>query len=277
MSRRSYTPKMLAIEAVLILTALLYLAPFYFVVVNSLKPFGEIVENAASLPGSITFSNYTRAWEMVKFPRVFVNSVIVTVFSIGGMVLMGSMTAWRLVRRKHPAMHGIFILFVAAMVIPFQSVMIPMVKVANIFGLVNSLFGVIIIYFGFGMPLTVFLLHGYIKSIPMELEDSAYIDGCTLTQTFFRIVMPLLQTMIITVIILQTLWIWNDFLLPMLVLFKESIKTIPLGIFGFFGQYLNRWDWALATLIMGMVPIILFFLFLQKYIIRGITAGSVKG
>jgi len=230
MSRRSYTPKMLIIEAVLILTALLYLAPFYFVVVNSLKPFGEIVENAASLPRSITFSNYVRAWEMVKFPRVFVNSVIVTVFSIGGMVLMGSMTAWRLVRRKHPAMRVIFILFVAAMVIPFQSVMIPMVKVANIFGLVNSLFGVIIIYFGFGMPLTVFLLHGYIKSIPMELEDSAYIDGCTLTQTFFRIVMPLLQTMIITVIILQTLWIWNDFLLPMLVLFKENIKTIPLGI-----------------------------------------------
>lgn len=173
-------------------------------------------------------------------------------------------------------MHVIFILFVSAMVIPFQSVMIPMVKVANIFGLMNSRIGVIIIYFGFGMPLTVFLLHGYIKSIPHELEDSAYIDGCTITQTFFRIVMPLLQTMIITVIILQTLWIWNDFLLPLLVLYKESIKTIPLGIFGFFGQYLNRWDWALSTLIMGMVPIIIFFLFLQKYIIKGITAGSVK-
>lgn len=276
MSRSRYTPKLIILEIFLLIIALIYLSPFYFVVVNSFKPFGEIVENAASFPEVWNFQNYIKAWDMVSFPVVFMNSVIVTTFSIAGMVLMGSMTAWRLVRRNHPMMHVIFILFVSAMVIPFQSVMIPMVKVANIFGLMNSRIGVIIIYFGFGMPLTVFLLHGYIKSIPHELEDSAYIDGCTITQTFFRIVMPLLQTMIITVIILQTLWIWNDFLLPLLVLYKESIKTIPLGIFGFFGQYLNRWDWALSTLIMGMVPIIIFFLFLQKYIIKGITAGSVK-
>jgi len=192
-------------------------------------------------------------------------------------VLLGSMAAWRLVRRPHRVSSIIFILFVSAMVIPFQSVMIPMVKVANTLGLMNSLPGVIIIYFGFGIPLTVFLLHGYVKSVPKELEESAYIDGCSTFQSFFLIVLPLMRTMVVTVIIVQTLWIWNDFLLPLLVLFKESIRTIPLGIFSFFGQYMNRWDWALSTLIMGMIPIIIFFLFLQKYIIRGITAGSVKG
>jgi raffinose/stachyose/melibiose transport system permease protein len=162
------------------------------------------------------------------------------------------------------------------MVVPFQSVMIPMVKVSKMLGLLNSIPGVVVIYFGFGMPLTVFLLHGFVKGIPKELEESAYIDGCSTFQSFFHIVFPLMRTMVVTVIILQTLWIWNDFLLPLLVLFGEGKRTIPLGIFSFFGQYLNQWDSALATLIMGMIPIIIFFLILQNYIIRGITAGSVK-
>jgi len=277
MSTRRYFPTLFALEAAAVLLAILYFSPFYFVIANSFKPFGQIVENAASMPESLKLDNYIRAWKMVSFPRVFLNSVIVSAFSIGGMVLLGSMAAWRLVRRPHRVSSIIFILFVSAMVIPFQSVMIPMVKVANTLGLMNSLPGVIIIYFGFGIPLTVFLLHGYVKSVPKELEESAYIDGCSTFQSFFLIVLPLMRTMVVTVIIVQTLWIWNDFLLPLLVLFKESIRTIPLGIFSFFGQYMNRWDWALSTLIMGMIPIIIFFLFLQKYIIRGITAGSVKG
>jgi raffinose/stachyose/melibiose transport system permease protein len=276
LNRKNDRTKLVFIELLVIIAALIYLSPFYFVVVNSFKSFGEIVENAASVPEKLSLVNYVKAWDMISFPRVFLNSVLVTFFSIGGMVLMGAMAAWRIVRRRTPASSLIFVLFISAMVIPFQSVMIPMVKVANLLGLINSLHGVVVIYFGFGMPLTVFLLHGYVKSIPRELEDSAYIDGCTTVQTFFHIVLPLLQTMIVTVIILQTLWIWNDFLLPLLVLFSEKIRTIPLGIFSFFGQHMNRWDWALSTLIMGMVPVILFFLFLQRFIIKGITAGSVK-
>jgi raffinose/stachyose/melibiose transport system permease protein len=276
MSRKKYFPRLFLTELVVLVVALVFLSPFYFVVVNSVKPFGEIIQNAASLPSSIQWDNYVKAWNTVHFPRVFLNSLLVTTFSIGGMVLLGAMAAWRMVRRPHKVSGFIFILFVAAMVIPFQSVMIPMVKVAKVFHLLNSIPGIVIIYFGFGMPLTVFLLHGFVKNIPMELEESAYIDGCTIFQSFFRIVLPLMRTMVVTVIILQTLWIWNDFLLPLLVLFDESIKTIPLGIFSFFGQYLNQWDSALATLIMGMVPVIIFFLVLQKYIIKGITAGSVK-
>lgn len=272
-----YTPRLFAIEVLVILAALLFLAPFYFVAANSFKPYGVILQNAASFPESFHFPNYVRAWNVVSFPQVFLNSVLVSTFSIGGMVYLGSAAAWRMVRRPHRASRVLFVLFVSAMVIPFQSVMIPMVKVARVFGLMNSLPGIVIIYFGFGMPLTVFLLHGFAKGIPRELEESAYMDGCTTFQSFRRIVLPLMQTMIITVIILQTLWIWNDFLLPLLVLIDESTHTIPLGIFKFFGQYMNQWGAALATLMMGMLPIVIFFLLLQNYIIKGVTAGSVKG
>ena len=276
MSSQRYSPRVMAIEIVAILVALIFLSPFYFVLANSVKPFGEILKNAASFPRTLNFQNYVKAWQTVDFPRVFLNSVLVTAFSIGGMVILGAMAAWRMVRRPHKASGLVFIMFVAAMVIPFQSVMIPMVKVGKLFHLLNSIPGVVVIYFGFGMPLTVFLLHGFVKGIPKELEESAYIDGCTIFQSFFRIVLPLMRTMVVTVIILQTLWIWNDFLLPLLVLFSERLRTIPLGIFSFFGQYLNQWDSALATLVMGMIPIIIFFLILQNYIIRGIVAGSVK-
>jgi raffinose/stachyose/melibiose transport system permease protein len=277
MSQERYFPRLLLVEIAVIVVALIFLAPFYFVFANSIKPFGAIIQNAASFPETFHYENYIRAWEQVRFPTVLMNSVIVSVFSIGGMVLLGSMAAWRMVRRPHLVSRAIFILFVAAMVIPFQSVMIPMVKVAKVLGIINSRPGVIIIYFGFGMPLTVFLLHGFVKNVPRELEESAYIDGCTTIQSFVHIVLPMMRVMIVTVIILQALWIWNDFLLPALVLFSRELHTIPLGIFRFFGQHMDRWDSALATLTMGMLPVIVLFLFLQKYIIRGVAAGSVKG
>lgn len=272
-----YFPRLLLLELLAIAAALLFLAPFYFVLVNSFKPFGEILRNAAAWPEVYSFENYARAWREVRFPTVLMNSVIVSVFSIAGMVLLGAMAAWRMVRRPHLVSKIFFVLFVAAMVIPFQSVMIPMVKVAKVLALTNTRLGVIIIYFGFGMPLTVFLLHGFVKSVPKELEESAYIDGCTTMQSFLHVVLPMLRIMIVTVVILQTLWIWNDFLLPALTLFSSRLHTIPLGIFRFFGQHMDRWDSALATLTMGMFPIVVFFLLLQKYVIRGVTAGSVKG
>ena len=277
MSREQYFPRLFFIELAVIVVALVFLAPFYFVLANSIKPFGAIVANAASFPDTFHYQNYVAAWEDVRFPVVLMNSVIVSTFSIGGMVMLGAMAAWRMVRRPHLVSRALFILFVAAMVIPFQSVMIPMVKVAKVLGIINTRIGVIIIYFGFGMPLTVFLLHGFVKGVPRELEESAYMDGCTTWQSFFHVVLPMMRVMIVTVIILQALWIWNDFLLPALVLFSRELYTIPLGIFRFFGQHMDRWDLALATLSMGMLPVIVLFLFLQKYIIRGVAAGSVKG
>lgn len=163
------------------------------------------------------------------------------------------------------------------MVIPFQSIMIPLVRVASELNLMDSRTGLIICYFGFGVSLNVFLYHGFIKSIPKEIEESATVDGCTPYGVFWKIIFPLLKPMSVTVILLNSLWIWNDFLLPLLVLNSPDLRTIPLATFAFFGQYTKQWDLALAALVLGVIPIILFFLSMQKYIIEGITAGSVKG
>lgn len=271
-----HTWRSIVIEIVLILVTLLFLAPFYFVLANSVKPFGAIIRNAAAFPETFHFANYVNAWEIVNLPQVLLNSFIVTAFSIAGMIIMGSMSAWRMVRTPRRLHRILFILYVSAIVIPFQSVMLPMIQIADEIGLLNSRPGVVVIYYGFGLPLTVFLLHGFVKGIPHELEESAYVDGAGTFTTFFRIVLPMLQTMIITVVILHTMWVWNDFLLPLLVISDANLYTIPLGIFNFFGRHQDRWDTALATLTMGMSPIVLMFIFLQQYIISGVTAGSIK-
>ena len=259
------------------LLALLFLTPFYFTITNSLKSYGEVIKDAASLPEQLVWSNYSIAFREINFPRVFFNSFIITSVSLVFMVMFGAMAAWRLVRRANNVTKLIFSIFVIAMVVPFQSIMIPLMKVTSTFGLLDSRWGVIITYIGFGMPFTVFLLHGFAKTVPLEIEESAYLDGASTMTIFVRIVLPLLKSMLATVTILQTFWMWNDFLLPLLVLFSDGLKTIPLAIFSFFGQYNNQWDKALATLNMGMIPIVIFFLFLQRFIIRGVTSGSLKG
>lgn len=257
--------------------ALIFLFPFYLVIINSLKDYGEILRSAASFPRPLVFENYKVAWTTVQFPLATINSLIITIVSISLLVLLGAMAAWRLVRAPHRINNLIFTIFVVAMVVPFQSVMIPLMKVGSTLNLLDNRPGLVIIYLGFGMPFTVFLFHGYIKaSVPREIEEAAIIDGCNSFQTFFRVVLPILRPMLATVTILHAFWIWNDFLLPLLVLYDPAKRTIPLAVFSFLGKYTDRWNLALATLTMGMLPIIVFFLALQRYIIRGVAAGSVK-
>ncbi|WP_248930318.1 carbohydrate ABC transporter permease [Paenibacillus hamazuiensis] len=276
-ARSRYTGRVLGLEILGILLGLLFIVPFYFVIANSLKTFAEILINAAGLPKSLNFSNYVRVWDIMKFPKAFLNSLLITVFSNLGLVVISSMAAYRLVRTPTKINNMIFFAFVAAMVIPFQSIMIPLVKVASDVGLMDSIPGLVICYFGFGVSMTVFLYHGFIKSIPMEIEESATVDGCSPYGVFWRIIFPLLKPMTVTIILLNSLWIWNDFLLPSLVLNSPDLRTIPLATFSFFGQYTKQWDLALAALVLGVLPIIIFFLFMQRHIIEGITAGSVKG
>lgn len=268
---------MALLSLALLVISILFLSPFYFVIVNSLKSYGEVLMNAGSLPEKLAFSNYAIAWDFTKFPVALFNSLLITSVSLIIMVLFGAMAAWRMVRRSGKVTAFIFSMFVVAMVVPFQSVMIPMMKVTSTLSLLNSRLGIIVIYLGFGMPFTVFLLHGFVKGVPKELEESAFLVGCNSFQTFWHIVLPLMRSIVATVAILQTFWIWNDFLLPLLVLFDPAKRTIPLAVFSFFGQYTDRWDYALATLIMGMIPIVIFFLALQRFIIRGVAAGSLKG
>ncbi|UJF33995.1 carbohydrate ABC transporter permease [Paenibacillus hexagrammi] len=272
-----YTWKTLLIELAIVLCALVFLYPLYLVILNSFKSFPEIMLRSANWPKAFILSNYERAWGATDFPRVFGNSALVTVFSNAGIVLLSSTSAWRLARRPGKASQLILLLFVSSMVIPFQSLMIPLMQVGGGLDLIGSLWGLIVLYLGLGVAFTVFLYHGFVKSIPAEVEESAIIDGCGIQGLFWRIVFPLLKPITMTAIILNSLWIWNDFLLPSMVIRDKLNFTIPLALYSFFAQYSHQWDLALATLVMSMTPIVVLFLFLQRYVIRGITAGSVKG
>lgn len=274
---KKYTLTTLALEIISILIVLIFISPLYFIINNSFKTFADILMNPAALAVNGTFDNYKKAWGIINFPKAFINSLIITLFSNLGIIIISSMAAYRLLRAPSTFNKIIFGFFVAAMVIPFQSIMIPLVKVTGTLGLNNSRIGLIIAYFGFGVSLPLFLYHGFIKSIPNSIEESAIVDGCSTYGVFFKIVMPLLKPMTATVLILNTLWIWNDFLLPSLILQDRALKTIPLSISTFFAQYMKQWDLALAALVLAILPIVIFFLSLQRYIIRGIVAGSVKG
>ncbi|MBN2982022.1 MULTISPECIES: carbohydrate ABC transporter permease [Cohnella] len=271
-----YTVRTLALEIVAIALGLLFLVPFYFVLINSVKGNANILLDAASLPEEVIFKNFGRVWELLDFPKAFLNSLLVTVFGTAGLVVISSMAAWMLVRTPGKLSQILFGLFVAAMVIPFQTVMIPLVKLSASLGLVNSIPGLVFIYFGFGVSMTLFLYHGFIKSVPKEVEESASIDGCNPFGIFWRMVFPLLKPITVTVVILNTLWIWNDYLLPRLMLQEAELRTIPVAMSALFAQYNKQWDLGLSGLVIGTLPIVVFFLLLQKHIIKGIAAGSVK-
>jgi raffinose/stachyose/melibiose transport system permease protein len=271
-----YTGKTFILEIFAILLGLVFLVPFYYVVSNSLKPFAEILTNTSALPSVLQFQNYVNAFQKMNYLKVFTNSLIITVASNVIIVVFCSMAAYMLVRTKKKISNIIFMTFVAAMVIPFQSIMIPLVKVAGNMGLLNSIWGLVFMYLGFGSGMTIFLYHGFIKGIPVELEEAAIIDGCSPFGVFWRIVFPLLKPITVTIIILNSLWIWNDFLLPLLVLQNPELRTIPLATFFFFGQYTKQWDLALAALVISIIPLLIFFFTMQKHIIKGITSGSIK-
>ena len=193
------------------------------------------------------------------------------------------MCAWVLVRNKKWWSTTIFMILVASMVIPFQVVMLPLVQWLRMLGdfigfkLSGSYVGIVLCYLGFGMALSVFIFHGFIKSIPLELEEAADIDGCSRAGIFFRIVLPLLQPTAVTVLILNGIWIWNDYLLPLLVLGSSgSVQTLPLAVSKFAGSYIKQWDLLLTSTLLAMLPVIILFLFAQKYIIKGMVEGSIK-
>jgi raffinose/stachyose/melibiose transport system permease protein len=267
----------IGIEVIMILLALLFLSPFYFLLANSVKSFGEILSDAASWPQTFMWSNYTNAWKLARFSEAFRNSLIVTIISVVLISLFSAMAAYRMVRANNRFNQVLLLLFVAAMVVPFQTIMIPILKVVNILHVNNSFAGLIISNLGLSIPMAIFLFHGFIKSVPLEIEEAATVDGCNPISAFFRIVLPLLKPMLMTIIVLNALGIWNDYLLPSLILQAPGLRTIPLATFSFFGQYTKQWDMALPALTIGVAPIVIFYLFMQRYIVEGIAAGSVKG
>lgn len=265
----------------LVLLSAAFLAPVAIILMNSLKGNFYISQDPFSPPDSETFvgfDNFIKGFTQSDFLRSFGTSAFITVFSVIGIVLLTSMTAWYIVRVKSKLTKIIYYLFVFSMIVPFQMVMYTMTYYAFELHLNNPI-GIVFIYLGFGAGLSVFMFSGFIKSIPTEIEEAATIDGCSPVKTFFLVVFPILKPTAITVAILNAMWVWNDYLLPYLVLGSGKNKTLPVAVqMALTGGYGNKDMGALmAMLVLAVLPIIIFYLFCQKYIIRGVAAGAVKG
>jgi raffinose/stachyose/melibiose transport system permease protein len=285
-NKRCHGLRILAELLVAILTAV-FLIPFAMVLINSAKTSKDIIFDALALPSNwgqllinvdLIFNNHT-----VHYANAFLDSTLITVFSLAVIVLFSSMCAWALVRSRAAWASFLFFAFVAAMVIPFQVLMFPLVRWMRVVGdfihvrLLQSIPGIVFAYLGFGCSLSIFIFHGFIKNIPYELEESATIDGCSEARTFFAIVFPLLQPIIITVLILNGIWIWNDYLLPLLMLGSNgAVQTLPVAVTAFAGAYLKQWDLILTSTLIAMLPVIVLYLFAQRYVIKGMIEGAIK-
>ncbi|MDX9784730.1 MAG: carbohydrate ABC transporter permease [Spirochaetia bacterium] len=261
------------LEAFMILLAFVFIYPALFVLVSALKPDADIMLRPLALPSSLFLDNFVKAWKVMEFPQVAATTLLITTLGVAGIVLSSSMAAWMLARTEKRYAWLIYSVFAFALVIPFQIIMVPLAVLASDLGFTNPL-GIVVLYWGLGAPMAVFMFHGFVKSVPKELEESAAIDGAGTAFIFFRIVFPLLKPITATIAVLDALWIWNDFLLPLLVI-KQG--TIQLAQMQFYGQFLKEYGPLTASLVLSAIPIIVFYLALQKYIIKGIAAGAVKG
>lgn len=274
-------------EIIGIVITIVMLAPFLLVVLNSAKTSADIVISPISLPKNWGqfFTNMTNVIHNQSFNywSSFFSSLFITAVSLILLTVCSSMAAWVLVRNKTKWSNFIFMLFVSAMVIPFQVVMLPLLstfrELSSFLGInmLQSYKGIIFAYLGFGGSMSVFILHGFVKGVPYELEEAAWIDGCSPEGTFFRIIFPLLRPVQVTVLILNGIWIWNDYLLPSLMLgLNGNIKTLPVAVSSFVGSFVKQWDLILSAAFLAMIPIIILFLFAQKQIIQGMVDGAIK-
>lgn len=275
----------LELLALALMVAFLY--PFMIVVLNASKTNIAITDNPIALPTDwlLFFRNVSNIVNdpNLNYFRALFNSVIITTFSLGLIGISSAMAAWVLVRTKTRLSMTLFLFFVSGLVIPFQIVMLPIVELSRVIqqtiGIAwkDTHYAVVFAYMGFGAPLSVFLFHGFIKSIPLDIEEAAIIDGCSKPEVFFRVVLPILKPIFVTLLVLNGLWIWNDFLLPLIMIGTGGdTKTIPLAVANFAGAYVIQWNLLLTALVLSAIPVIILFLFAQKYIIKGMTSGAIK-
>ena len=270
----------LAIAGLVIIFAA-YMFPFLMVVINSLKQKRDIIKSPFSWLYTIkglSFDNFVKAFTQMDFLNAFKNSLIVTVSATVLVTLLAAMLAYYIVRHNNGISKLTFALMVASMIIPFQAIMIPLVSIyGGTLNVLNHRITLIFMHTGFSMAMSVFMFHGFIKgNVPIALEEAAYIDGCTHSQTFFKIVLPLLKPIISTMVILNSMAFWNDFLLPSLVLSDKKLLTLPLSTYSFYGTYSADYGTIMAGLLLCVVPILVLYVALQKQIIGGVVAGAVK-
>ena len=264
-------------HAILVVVAIYTLAPLVFLIFNSFKSNNEIVDSPVSAPSSWSFQYIISAAQQIHFFRAIWITFVITFISVLLLVMVSSLAAWVMVRSKSILGTVLYLGFTAAMLIPFQSLMYPLLDLFEKIGLKN-IPGLIFMYGGFGLSMSVFLYHGFIKSVPQSLEEAAIIDGANIFQMFFKVVFPLLKGTTVTVIVLNGMWIWNDYLLPYLVLDMTKYKTVPIAVQYLKGGYGSVDMGAMmGVLVLAIIPIIVFYLACQKYIIEGVVAGAVKG
>ncbi len=282
------TSKAITLTIIAIIIAAYVLLPFILVVINSFKTQSAIVANPISTAGASFAQFKSNLTSVVNnknfvFWRAFGSSTLVTIISLFLLAVFGGMAAWVICRNKTRWSTVIYMVFISSMIIPFQVVMLPLIatfrEVGKFVGLSmnGSLPGLIFAYCGFGGAMTVFILTGFIKGIPYELEEAAAIDGCSPEGTFFRIIFPLLKPTIVTVTILNGMWIWNDYLLPSILLGQSSPnKTLPVAVQAFVGSFVKSWDLILTAALLAMIPMIVIFIIAQKQIMNGMVEGAIK-
>ena len=267
MAQRKKTKK-IVLTIVMLILALIYIYPVFLMVINSVKPFGEVIMDVIALPSKIEWSNYTYVMDKMQYGKLFLNNVIITVIGIVGIIVFSSMSAYIIAQ----------FMITTPMLIPFQTIMITLLKVMKIVKLYGSKVGLGIQYWGFGIPMAAFIYGNFMSTIPKELDESAFIDGAGTFRTYRSIIFPLLKSVTFTVIVIDVMWIWNDFLLPLLMVNSSNeTKTLVLSAYTFVGQFNTQWHYAMAAMVLAVLPSIIIFIFLQKYIVEGVVAGAVKG
>lgn len=277
MNSERYSWKLLVLEIFMIALALLVFFPIVFVLMNSVKSLSEVTLSMLSLPKAVHPENFSIVLDRMNYFGSLANSLLISLSAVVGVVLFASMAAYQIVRRKSLATKALFYSLLLSMAIPFQALMVPLVIVARELKLMNKPWGMIIIYWGFLLPMSTFLYQGYIKSVPREMEEAARIDGCAPIPLFFLIVFPVIKPITVSIIILTFLGVFNDFTLPLIMLTTRATRTIPMAVSTFFGSYLTEWHLVMASLTITIVPLLVFFLFMQKHIIKGMADGAIKG
>lgn len=276
MDKRKVADKVL-IYIILCILLIIFLLPLYLALVNSLKPLGQILSNTLNLPKSFYLDNFIYVFNEMDFLHALLNTLMVTIISVFFIAVLGSMCAYKLSRTNDKKSKIILMLFYSSMIIPFQTIMLPLTKVAKTLNMIDSVPGLIVMTVSLFAPFAIFMIHGFVKTVPLEIEEAAEIDGCSPFGIFFKIVFPMLKPVVSSVVVLDTLWVWNDFSLPLVSIQSAVNKTITICIYSFFSSVQNRWDYALAGLMLSALPILIFFIFMQRFIIKGVVAGAVKG
>ena len=266
-----------SLRVVLWLVCLLHIYPILLVLISAVKTKHELAVNPFGFPKEFTLTYFITAFNTMHYFRSILNTSFIGIAAVSISVIMSAMAAYAIVRRNNKFYNAMYIVFLAGMIIPFQMTMIPLYKIMLTFKLISTYHGIIFIYLASLAPFSVFLLSGFVKSVPRELEEAALIDGCGIYKTFFSIVFPLLKPAITTVSVLNLFAIWNDFLMPMLFIQESKKMTITVQLASFQGRYFNDWSLIFAGVCMIVLPMLVVYLFAQRFIIDGITAGAVKG